>query len=86
MVKAKDQRLFRQILELKWEKPARDKVRTSNERDPPTWCGHLATPRPRFRGLLGLVGEAFAPPIFVRPPRLVFAYKYCIFREKGTKK
>ena len=87
-VKAKDQRLFRQILELK---QAGDKGESPSERDPPTWCGHLATPWPRKCGqshvsvaVQLLLGERLLPLSSYALPRLIFTYKYCIFQRKET--
>ena len=48
---------------------------------PQVWPpGHILAakmrPKPRFHGLVSLIGGAFAPPIFVRSSPLGFAYKY----------
>ena len=68
-------------------KLAGDKVRTQNQEVYPPGCGHMATTRPQKRGrifaaLLNLLGKHLLPLSSYALPRLVLAYKYCIFQRK----
>ena len=90
-VEAKDQRPFCQNLGLKLQIQLKIKInREAGEYTNRVWPpGHTLVaetrPRPRFRGFVRELGGAFAPPIFIRSYRWVFAYKYWDFQSlQGT--
>ena len=82
LVKAQDQRPFRQIQELKQK--IQNKIKSDHVAGSCASPAVATWPQPgrgnvafaAFRGFVKSVGGAFAPPIFVRSPMLGFAYKY----------
>ena len=81
-VEAKDQRPFRQSpghkLQIQMKINTNRETGEHHQQGVATWPhpGAKTRPKPRFRGFVRELGEAFAPPIFIRSHRLGFSYKY----------